>query len=311
MSNPGGPYWQEPQPQYQVDPITGRPTTFQPQGHPQPSGYQGLGMYPQPGKPNRTPVIVALVAAMVVVIGVAVTVFVASGGSDPEPVAAPQSTESAPTSSTSRRRASTSPPPASKTPTEVSDITVDPVIAGWQGVLSFKEKVAYDVPPGWKPEKPGVLVGFEDNEGKPTATMHGVSTYKPDACTGVRGSYRGRVGLVTAGKVETTLAAKNGVKLFAEAAALNTDGSKSPVTATEPVSTKVAQGKIDAVLATATLTVDQPGDCPSPTVLFTAVAFKNGADTALFMMYADQGVPDALAPDVAQQVIASLRPYQE
>ncbi len=323
MSTPGGPYWQEPQPQYQVDPITGQPSGYQPQGYqPQQGGYQGFGMYPQggppmpPPKPNRTPLIVSLVVLVVVAIGVVTTLLVVDNDDD-QPIAGPPSTTETTTTtakspSTTRRPTSTTRrPTTSSTPTEVDQIKVDPVIAGWQGVLSYKEGVAYDVPKDWEVETPGTIVGFEDNAGKPTAVMHGVTTYKPDACPASRGSYRGHGGFVTAGTTDPTRAAQNGVKLFADAAALNKDGTSAPVAVTPPVATKVGEGKIEAVTATATLTVTEPGACPSPTVLFTSVAFKNGANTVLFMMYMDQGTPDALPKETADKLITSLRPYRD
>ncbi|GLZ40066.1 hypothetical protein [Actinokineospora sp. NBRC 105648] len=318
MSNPGGPYWQEPSPQYQVDPLTGQPVAYQPPGQqqPPPGGYQGFGMYgpPQPPPRNRTPLIVALVALVVVAIGVTATVLLVNRD-DSTPIAGPSSTEEAPTTTTSTRttarRPTTSsrPPSTSSTPTDVEDITVPPVTAGWQGVLSYKEQVAYDVPKDWEIETPGTIVGFEDNAGKPSAVMHGVTTYKPEACPNSRGSYRGHAGFVTAGGATPEQAAANGVKIFADAAALNKDGSKAPVALSPAAPTKVAGGKLAAVIATATMTVTEPGDCGSPTILFTAVAFKNGSSTALFMMYMDQGVSDALPAEISDKVIASVRPY--
>ncbi|SDC32113.1 hypothetical protein [Actinokineospora iranica] len=321
MSTPGGPYWQEQHPQYQVDPLTGQPVSQQPQqtGF-QGGGYQGFGMYPQrqpePPKPNRTPLIVTLVVVVVVAIGAVTTLLLVNRDSDdPAPVAAPSSSAEKTTAdrpTATRKPVTSSPrPTTSTTPTDVSQIKVDPVISGWQGVLSPKEGVAYDVPKDWEVEKPSVIVGFDDNEGKPTAVMHGVSTYKPEACADVKGSYRGHVGFVSAGTAEPERAARNGAKLFADAAALNADGSKAPVTVTDPVPAKVDHGKIDAVSATATLTVNQPGECSSPTVLFTTVAFKNGANTVLFMMYMDQGTPDALPADIAAQVVSSIRPHKD
>ncbi|MDQ3577951.1 MAG: hypothetical protein M3443_10210 [Actinomycetota bacterium] len=324
MSNPGGPYWQEPQPQYQVDPITGQPAHYQPlqQG----GGYQGFGMYqqppPGPNKPNRTPWIIALVAVLVVGLGVTTTLIL-TDKDDAGPIAGPGKSSEQATKTTEPTKASTSTSAtvrqpsttsrasgAPRTPSSVDEITIDPVIVGWQGVWSYKENVAYDVPTEWQIDSPGVIVGFEDNTGKPTAVMHGVSTYRPEACPTVDGSYRGRIGLVTADKLDPTDAAGRGAKLFADAAALNADGTKAPVTFTEPVPTKVNQGKIEAMMATATLTVTKPGECPSPTVQFTSVAFKAGAKTALFMMYMDQGVPDALPKEIADQIISSLRPHE-
>jgi hypothetical protein len=334
MSTPGGPYWQEPQPQYQVDPITGQPAHYQQQPQQQPypqqpgqpgqpgqqfGGYQGFGMYqpPEPPKSSKAPLIIGLVVALVL-IGGGVTTWLLlkdDGGGQASPPPTSTST-SAPTTSgkpsTSKSKPTTTKPSTPKTPTEVEDIKIDAVTPGFQGVLSFKEKVAYDVPADWKIETPGTIVGFEDNTGKPTVVLHGVSTYRDNACTDSPGSYRGHVGVIAIEDLEVTKGAKNGVKLFGDAAALNKDNSMAPVTYTEPVATKVGQGKIDAMTATGTLTVTDPGKCPSPTVQFTSVAFKIDAKmTAVFISYMDQGVPDALPAETLQKIIASLRPYEE
>lgn len=309
MSAPGDPHWRDQPQQYQVDPMTGQPVPY--------GGYQGFGLYqqqppPPPRKPDRTPWIVAAAAVVVVAVGVVTTLLLVDSRSDPgTPIAATTSTPPPPSSSSSSTKRPSPRPTTSKTPTEVKDILVEPVVEGWQGVLSPKEGVAYDVPPDWKVQTPGTIVGFEDNDGKPAAVMHGVSTYKDGACPGARGSYRGHVGFATADELALDVAARGGVKLFAESAALNPDGSKAPVVVNEIAPRKVGQGKVDAVTATAVLTVTQPGECPSPSVLFTSVAFKVGTRTALFVMYMDQGVPDALPAEVAEKVIASLRPHSE
>ncbi|CRK58551.1 putative membrane protein [Alloactinosynnema sp. L-07] len=316
MSTPGGPYWQEPPPQYQVDPITGRPNYFQPQQQQPYGGYQGFGMYqpPEPPKPNRTPWILALVAVLVLVGGGVTAFLLLKDDESPTPTAGPTSS-SAPTTtkgkpSSPTPKPTTAKPTTSRTPTEVDDVKVDAVTPGFQGVLSYKDKIAYDVPADWKIETPGTVVGFEDNNGKVVAIMHGVTTYRHNACPAVKGSYRGHVGMVNAGDADVTRAAKNGAKLFADGAAINKDNTKAPVAVTEPVPTKVGQGKIDAMMATATMTVNQPGECPSPSVLFTSVAFKVKSDTFVLISYQDQGVADALPPEVLEKIIASVRPYE-
>ncbi|WP_436501174.1 hypothetical protein [Actinokineospora sp. HUAS TT18] len=316
MSTPGGPYWQEPQPQYQVDPITGQPAYYQPQQQQPYGGYQGFGMYqpPEPPKPNRTPWILALVAVLVLVGGGVTAFLLLKDDESPTPIAGPSSSAAPTTTKTSAKgptlKPTTAKPTTSRTPTEVEDIKVDAVTPGFQGVLSYKDKVAYDVPADWKIETPGTVVGFEDNDGKVVAIMHGVTTYRPDACPTVKGSYRGHVGMVAAGDAEITRAAKNGAKLFADGAAINKDNTKEPVTVTEPVPTKVGQGKIEAMKATATMTVTKPGECSSPSVLFTSVAFQVKGKTFVLISYQDQGVADTLPPETLDKVIASVRPYE-
>ncbi|GAA2985463.1 hypothetical protein [Actinokineospora diospyrosa] len=273
---------------HQVDPLTGKPLV-----------YQSFGTYPPPLPPpppprKRTRLFVLLAILLVVAVGAVVTVVVLLDN-NPQPVAVAQDPTLAP------------PPPAGTHQPKPSDARVPAITPGWQGVLSIKEQVAYDVPKDWKVESPGTQVGFNDNDSHPVAIMHGATTYKPEACPDSRGSYRGHTGFVSVGSTDPQRAALNGVRLFADAAALNPDDTRAPVAITDPKPTTIANGT-PAVTATARVTITHPTVCPSPTILFTSVAFKNGNSTALFMMYLDEGVPDALAPDIAEQIIKSIRP---
>ncbi|MCP2304222.1 hypothetical protein [Actinokineospora globicatena] len=278
-------------PYYQVDPLTGRPVA-----------YQGFGMYePPPPPPRKTPLYVFLALLLVVALGV-VFMVIKMSADDAEPLATTAQTPPPTTSrsATTRSTTTTSPMPASA--------RIAPTIPGWQGVLSPKEKAAYDVPQDWKVETPGTVVGFDDHKGTLVAVMHGATTYVPEACPDSRSSYRGHAGFVTAGATDPERAAVNGVRLFADAAALNKDDTRAPVSSTAPKPVKVANGTIDAITATATVTPTHPSECPSPTILFTSVAFKHGTTTILFLMYQDQGVPDTLPQPIADQIITTIRP---
>ncbi|MBE7187188.1 MAG: hypothetical protein INR67_02755, partial [Jatrophihabitans endophyticus] len=226
----------------------------------------------------------------------------------------------APTSTVPTSPATSTSPPATSSapastvaappPDSVKRITVPPLISGWHGVLSPKEKVAYDVPPGWKVETPGTLVGFEDNKGRPIAIMHGVSTYRSDACPTVPGSYRGHTGFATAGDLAPTAAARAGVSVFARGVALRDNGSRAPISRTQLAGIRVDRGKIEAEYARATVSLNDKSDCGSPSVVVVAVAFRTGPHaTALFIGYFDQGVRDALQISTARKIFTTLRPY--
>ncbi|MBM7775891.1 hypothetical protein JOD54_006095 [Actinokineospora baliensis] len=270
---------------YQVDPLSGRPL-----------GHQSFGAYPPPLPPPPPPrgntrwvVLLAVVLALLVGAVVAVVALV---DDSPEPVAV-----AAPT---------TSPPPTVSLP-QPTGVRVPSTRPGWQGVLSVKEQLVYDVPEDWKVENLGTVVGFNDNNGNAVAIMHGATTYKPEVCPESRGSYRGHTGFVSVGSTDPERAALNGARLFADAAALNPDDTRAPVATTPPTPTTIANG-VEAISATARVTITHPSDCPSPTVLFTSVAFRHGTSTALFMIYIDEGVPDALNPAIIDQIIKTIRP---
>ena len=198
-------------------------------------------------------------------------------------------------------------PRTSSAPTTSSaaPITVAPVIPGWHSVAAANERVAYDVPADWAIETPGTLVGFEDNTG-PRATMHAVATYKPDACAGVPGSYRAHAGLMKLTERDPQSLAGVAARFWAEAAAELPQGDPS-VPQPASTQTKIANG-VSAWIATSTIKAAPSGECDAPAMKITTVAFgvPNG-QSALFVLYADQAVPDALPDDVTTKIITSLR----
>ncbi len=187
--------------------------------------------------------------------------------------------------------------------------SVPPVVPGWSAVPS-RELVAYDVPPEWKVESPGLLTGFETSGGAhEVVSMHNAATFKPSACTGAPTSYRARAGLVSPKGQRAESAAAEISRQWATVAGVHKDGSASPIGEMTVSPVKIAGGTLDATMATTTLTVTEPDSaCPAPTMTFTAVSFVRDGALVVFMLYADQGVPDALPQDAATKVVGSLRP---
>lgn len=222
--------------------------------------------------------------------------------SDPTPTAAP--TAAPPTATLpTPTRPTPGRPGATATPPQVA-----PVVPGWQAVEG-REFVAFDVPPDWNVESPTALTGFEASGGRPQIVIvHNTATYRKGACDGAPSTYRAKAGFVsvkgqTAGTAATAISAQ-----WAKVAGVHEDGSDSPVGPTQVSTVQIAAGTIAATVATTVLTVTEPGDCPAPAMSFTAVSFSVKGQVVVFILYADQGVADALPDDVAAQVISSLRP---
>ena len=185
---------------------------------------------------------------------------------------------------------------------------VAPVVAGWQTVEG-REFVAFDVPPDWKIEAPSVLTGFETSGGPhQTVIMHNPATYGRGACSGASSTYRAKAGFVSPKGQPAGTAARNISAQWATVAGVKADGSRSPVGPTRLSTVRIAGGSITANVATTVLTVTEPGDCPAPTMSFTAVSFDVKGQVVVFMLYGDQGVADALPQNVATTIISSLRP---
>ncbi|MBB5851691.1 hypothetical protein ACFQ05_00290 [Amycolatopsis umgeniensis] len=312
MAYPGGNGWPEqPQQPYQQQPP---PQGYPPQNPPQyaqypqdpQQQYQGYQQFPQqtyqgfapePPKKGKTGLWIGL-GALVLVIAVGATLFfVLRDGEDPQPQAAPPpSSAPAPPSSS----ASKPPPTSSGAP---KDNKVPSTTPGWQGILSAKDKVAYDLPPsGWE-TKPGQIVGY--NEGEFKMVIHEASTYKLGACPDARGSNRGVVGFATADRIPVENAARGAVRLWIQSAT-----GKADVPLPDINQVPIASGAIQAVSSTGTFTPLETEDCRAPTVKITSAAFKSGDQTICFVMALDQGTPDALPEAEAQKILASLRPQQ-
>ncbi len=309
MAYPGGNGWPEQpqQPYQQQPPQHGYPPQNPPQYGQYPQDpqqqyqqfpqqtYQGFA--PEPPKKSKKGLWIGL-GALVLVIAVGATLFfVLRDGDDPQPQAGPPPS-SAPVPPSSS--ASEPPPTSSGAP---KDNKVPSTTPGWQGVLSAKDKAAYDLPAsGWE-IKPGQLVGYDEGEFK--MVVHEASTYKLGACPDARGSNRGVVGFATADQIPVENAARGAVRLWIQSAT-----GKADVPLPEIKQVPIAGGSIQAVSSTGTFTPPETEECRAPSVKITSAAFKSGDQTICFVMALDQGTPDALPEADAQKILASLRPQQ-
>jgi hypothetical protein len=311
MSYPGGNGWDQPQQPYQPShqqPYNPGPHYPQQpyqgyQDHPQQQYYGGYPGGPQPPAPkkNKTGLWVTI-GALVVVIAVGVTLlFVLTGNDDPSQQAAPQPSSAVPPSSSSRTPTSSSAPPS----TEASN-KVDAVTPGWQGIVSTKDGVAYDLPPDNWDTRPGFISGYDS--GSVQASIHESTTFRPDACAGVSGSNRGKAGFMTAGDNAVDVAARGSVRLWAQAAGTGEDGKVPDVPLPATTQIPIDGGRIQATSSTVTFTPPAGEECPAPSVQVTSAAFKVGTQTVCFLLVTDQQVPDALPAEDAKKILASLRP---
>ncbi|MEU7424716.1 hypothetical protein [Streptomyces sp. NPDC040750] len=165
QQQPAGPYGQPP---YGQQPQWGQPTV------PTPGPPQGGG--------GRTKLI-AVVAAMAVVVAAAVTGFLVLGGSKDDEA---KDDKGGPHPSQSPTSAPT-PDPSSSTAQDDprGNSTEKPTVAGWKVVVNSKWGVAFDVPPEWEVQTPGLAVYFDfpKSEKDKGITMSGIAEYKSKWCT--------------------------------------------------------------------------------------------------------------------------------
>ncbi|UUV30427.1 hypothetical protein NQK81_37565 [Amycolatopsis roodepoortensis] len=299
MAYPGGGNgWPEQQPQQ----------PYQQQGYPQQypqqqyQGYQQFpqqtyqGFAPEPPKKGNKGLWIGLGALLLVIAVGATLFFVLRDGEEPQPQAGPPSSAPVPPSSS-----------ASKPPSSSSDAPKDNKVPsttpGWQGILSVKDKTAYDLPPsGWE-TKPGYVTGNTERDMK--MVIHEAMRYKLGACPDVSGSHRGLVGFATADQIPVENAARGAVRLWIQSAT-----GKADVPLPELKQITIAGGTIQALSSSASFTPSEGEGCRAPSVKVTSAAFKNGEQTICFVMVLDQGTPDALPEADAQMILASLRPQQ-
>lgn len=322
--NPGGswvhsgatPYGQQ---QY-YDPITGQPLpTSAPSGYAapqeQPQGgrgtsYQGFGAFtstpqqhsgiaegfplPPPPREKRGLLIGAVATAVVLVIALVTTIIVTSLNSDSEqPVAQEPSPQASPSGE-----------PTAAPPT--GTVQHDPVVPGWQVVSAPRRTALYDVPPDWTLEGPESVIGFGPAED--AVTMTGAAIHEKNFCASEGGSFRALTGATARpGPDDATVAAETAQKLAD--VAFTVDGRKPHVAMDLPQPLLLDGGNMDASRVVATVTPAAPGPCSSPTVLLSIIATGNDGDgSVVHITIADQGVPNAVAPDVVDRIGESLRP---
>jgi hypothetical protein len=280
-----------------VDPLTGRPLAA-----------PGLPAEPAPEEPLPAPGPVRrrglrehpMVAALAAGTAVLVLAFLAF--------------ETTPGGSAGRNDAvssgeSPTPPP----PLDLPSVT--PSVPGWQPVSSSADGLAFDVPPDWTVEASGSIIGFETASGQLLA-LHGVSRFESNFCPTLDVSARAQAGFTTIDSDEATSAADAAARTamdWSQAAYGSPDGVTPPaVTVSAPKAVRVLAGSVGAEEVTATVQPADPNDCSPPSVSVTAVALPLSVDPTasayhVHLILADQQVTDAVTPDVAAQIITSIR----
>jgi hypothetical protein len=190
-----------------------------------------------------------------------------------------------------------------------------PVVAGWKPVVSDDHPFAFDVPPDWTVESPGVIVGFEAPGGE-LLSLHGVARFKSNFCPHLDVSSRAQAGFTAIRADEVTGMREAGEETllrWAEAAYSSADFAKQPrVTVTKAQPVQVFGGGVEAMEMTATVRPVEPNACSPPSVAITAVVLPLSADADamryhVHLTLADQETADALPAEVTTKIIGSIR----
>lgn len=279
-----------------------------PQAHPVPGPLPGgYGPPPPPsgGSGAAIGVILAIALVVVLIVGGGITALVLLGRRAPAP--RPTTSPALPPPPAPESSAS---PSSSPVPSPTSS-TVRPQIAGWQGVAAVKHRLAYDVPPGWKVQSVGMIVGFEDAEGNILAGMSGAAGIQQGECTRIQTGVSGGSAPDTSPSATTSelpSTAQYAARRWANAGYTPKNGSAPSVQLSSPV--RVVRGGITGYHVTATVTLNGTrGPCDPPRAVVHTVAFPSTeGDPVVFITVADRGVPLEQSDDLISRTISSIRP---
>ncbi|WP_216892690.1 hypothetical protein [Nocardia alni] len=245
----------------------------------QPPGYGPPGQ-PMPGyggpRKNRTGLIIGIVVVVVLLIGGGIAALVLTD----------RSSSSNNASSSSSERSTTVDPNSTTTPA---------VIPGYQGVAVPAFDVAYDVPTGWAIESAATtwLIGGFTGRGQADDGAH----YCPGS------GYRA-VSTVTDSGLQDPATAATSVG----STAAQTSYGDSAATAVPAVPLTTLGGIVGQMVETdGNWTPNQPG-CTTTSFSIYTFAFPGPKGSALVLtLLADRGTAGELSPDLANQIITSIR----
>jgi hypothetical protein len=178
----------------------------------------------------------------------------------------------------------------------------------WQQVVAVKHGLTYNVPPAWKVETSGTIVGFEDANGKPLVGMGGVAgrTYK-SSCQLVRAGVTGGdrpspTGTGNLAGIAKTIAEKWAVAGYTPKA------GKAPTVKIKLTET-VRQGGLKGSHVRADITLNGThGTCDPPAASIDVLVFPAKSGNPIgFIMYADRGVDLAVSPATLRAVLKTVR----
>ncbi|MET9364227.1 hypothetical protein ABZX93_25405 [Streptomyces sp. NPDC006632] len=313
------PGYQQPNPYQQPGQQPAQPG-YPPQGYQTPNPYQQptvpqypVGSPPGPPQPpnnKKKTTLIAIVAAAAVVVAAAVTGVVVLKDDGKSTDQADGKDKKSPSASGSGPAAPSS--PAANPRGAGTD--VKPVIAGWKVVVNPTRGDAFDVPPDWEVDSPGMSVGWSDDadpNGFGGMMMTSPAYYKSKWCTTKSGS----------GNTENTALATvgtkgaNGAKSTDDAAEqaddwlyyAYTQPDKNHITSEKPVPYTTKSGLQGSVVRAKATGAKKTDKCSTDgqSVLF---GFKTAkGDLAAWSLIAGTGVSDAVPEDTIQKILSTIR----
>ncbi|WP_414168800.1 hypothetical protein ACMATS_22110 [Streptoverticillium reticulum] len=288
----------------------GAPSSTAPMAPIPPSG-------PEP-KPAKSRALLATVGGVVAlaVIGGGVAYVLTSGKNDDGKKASSSAASQAP-SAPAQQQGGQPAPDTSVAPQGASGGKA--LVAGWQTQVNGDHHFAYDVPPKgdqWKVFPTDTMISYtEDN--KPVVTMRGTANFREGGCSSSPNPDAfGEAGKGQLATVGTTGGGKDGTL---QENARNWAGNwgvmaygglknKPKIEVGEAVPWK--HNGIEGYTATAKVTIaNRASECVPPTAIVKSIAQKLPDGTFHgWVIYADQGVPNALSAEQIEKIMGTVRP---
>ena len=189
-------------------------------------------------------------------------------------------------------------------------VVIDPVVPGWSPVRSVKRAAVYDVPPTWNVSLESTIIGYESEAGDRVAAS-GAADFGRGAC-GDRSSSLATAGIRHDTGTDLVLAAESTAREWA-GLAFRDDRDRLPrLTVGAPEETTTAGGRRAVVVKVTARTASRAGACKlTGGVVYAASATGFTGElgpTAILVVVADTGRPDAVTDAEIYRILGTLRP---
>ncbi|MFI8941299.1 hypothetical protein [Streptomyces syringium] len=311
---------QPPQQQHGMPPQPPQPYGAQPPQHQQmPPQYQQAPPQPEPsrgGGGGRNKTMLAVIGGVVALAVIGGGAFFLLNGGDEEK---PEAGKGGPQASGAPAQPTQEPTPGNG---QTSPSGPPPKVTGWQTQTSDEHNYRYDVPAKadkWNVAPQGTAISYTDN-GKPVVVMREIASYREGGCSS--NANPDTIGEAGKGQLASIGTTGGGKDLDLKENARNWAGnwgtmaygglSNKPKIEIKDEKAWKANG-IEGWTATAKVTVkNRPSDCVPPTAIVKSIAQKLPDGTFHgWVIYADQGVPDALTEAQIDKIMSTVRPAKD
>jgi len=202
------------------------------------------------------------------------------------------------------------PPPEPLSPAAtVKPVVLDPQVPGWSPVRSVSRAAAYDVPPSWEVLTETTIVGYESGEDRVAAS--GAAQFGAGVC-GNENSTLALSGVKHDTGTDLARAAGATAREWADLAYRDDKQRRPRLTVGQPETITTRGGQPATVVKVTARTASRTGACKLTEGAVYAVAATGFTGelgpTAILVVVADVGRPDAVPEAEIREILGTLRP---